>query len=138
MNEQIISAVTEGVATAIEKFNTEYILLTGDNDDLVLPVAWLLAQVFDLPITPRRSENELSIAPGYMAYKGITLLPEIDNFDNGQDDVLDVVLAVADERATQPNFEKFIETKVLIIAIDEQHTDIIGVYIPDFPNTKLG
>lgn len=71
MNEQIISAVTQGVATAIEKFNTEYILLTGDNDDLVLPVAWLLSQVFNLPITPRRDDYELSVAPGYMAYKGI-------------------------------------------------------------------
>ena len=139
MNEEEIDIVSRSVIGAIKRFDSNYILLTGDNDDIVLPVALVVSGYTGLPITPRRSEDELIVAPGYFAYPGITLLPEMDDLDEeAHSDVLDLIMSITDERFQQPSFEKFHKVNVLVIVIDTQHTHISGSSVLGFYNTKLG
>lgn len=139
MNKEEIDIVSRSVIGAIEQFDSHYILLTGDNDDIVLPVALVVSSYTGLPITPRRSEDELMVAPGYFAYPGITLLPEMDDLDEeAHSDVLDLIMSITDERFGQPSFEKFHKVNVLVIVIDTQHTHISGSSVLGFYNTKLG
>lgn len=138
MNEEEIDIVSRSVIGAIEQFDSHYILLTGDNDDIVLPVALVVSSYTGLPITPRRSEDELMVAPGYFAYPGITLLPEMDDLDEeAHSDVLDLIMSITDERFQQPSFEKFRKINTLVIVIDTQHTHISGSSVLGFFNTKL-
>lgn len=129
MNEEEIDIVSRSVIGAIEQFDSHYILLTGDNDDIVLPVALVVSSYTGLLITPRRSEDELIVAPGYFAYPGITLLPEMDDLDEeAHSDVLDLIMSITDERFQQSSFEKFHKVNVLVIVIDTQHTHIYQVH----------
>lgn len=138
MNEEEIDIVSRSVIGAIEQFDSDYILLTGDNDDIVLPVALVVSSYTGLPITPRRSEDELIVAPGYFAYPGITLLPEMDDLDEeAHSDVLDLIMSITDERFQQSSFEKFRKINTLAIVIDTQHTHISGSSVLGFFNTKL-
>lgn len=138
MNEEEIDIVSRSVIGAIEQFDSHYILLTGDNDDIVLPVALVVSGYMGLPITPRRSEDELIVAPGYFVYPGITLLPEVDDLDEeAHSDVLDLIMSITDERFQQPSFEKFRKINTLVIVIDTQHTHISGSSVLGFFNTKL-
>lgn len=138
MNEEEIDIVSRSVIGAIEQFDSNYILLTGDNDDIVLPVALVVSGYTGLPITPRRSEDELIVAPGYFVYPGITLLPEMDDLDEeAHSDVLDLIMSITDERFQQPSFEKFRKINTLVIVIDTQHTHISGSSVLGFFNTKL-
>lgn len=138
MNEEEIDIVSRSVIGAIEQFDSDYILLTGDNDDIVLPVALVVSSYTGLPITPRRSEDELIVAPGYFAYPGITLLPEMDDLDEeAHSDVLDLIMSITDERFQQSSFEKFRKINTLVIVIDTQHTHISGSSVLGFFNTKL-
>lgn len=138
MNEEEIDIVSRSVIGAIKRFDSNYILLTGDDDDIVLPVALVVSGYTGLPITPRRSEDELIVAPGYFAYPGITLLPEMDELDEeAHSDVLDLIMSITDERFQQPSFEKFHKTNLLVIVIDTQHTHISGSAVSGFYNTKL-
>lgn len=138
MNEEEIDIVSRSVISAIEQFDSNYVLLTGDNDDIVLPVALVVSGYTGLPITPRRSEDELIVAPGYFVYPGITLLPEMDDLDEeAHNDVLDLIMSITDERFQQPSFEKFRKINTLVIVIDTQHTHISGSSVLGFFNTKL-
>lgn len=139
MNEEVIEIITQNILGAIDQFDTNYILLTGDDDDTVLSVAWLVSQITRLPITPRRSEDELIVAPGYFVYPGLTLLPKLDDLDEEvRDDVLDLIMSINNERFQQPTFEKFLKVNLLVITIDTHHQHIAGSTISGFYNTKLG
>lgn len=138
MNEQIIEAITQNVIGIIGWTKTNYILLTGNDDDIVMPVALAVAQSTRLPITPRRSEDELAVAPGYFVYPGLTLLPRMDDLDEREhDDVLDLVTSITENRCAQPTYEKFHKTNVVIIVIDSEHSFVTSLPIPDFSNVKL-
>lgn len=139
MNEQIIEAIAQKVIGIIGWQNTNYILLTGNDDDIVTSVALAVAQSTRLPITPRRSEDELNVAPGYLVYPGLTLLPSMDDLDEQErDDVFDLVTSITDNRFAQPTYEKFYKTKILVIVIDSEHSFVISKPILNFSNTKLG
>jgi len=136
MNKQVINAVTHDVIRILVRFNSDHILITGNDDDIVLPVALSVSMLIGLPITPRRDEDQLAVAPGYFSYPGLTLIPKMDDISDNA--VLDLITSISTERLQQPTFEKSRKTNLLVIAIDGYSKRVTGAFMPDFPNTKLG